>query len=82
MDSQQQLRAMLEMDELGWDLGAIYHSHPRTPAYPSATDIKLAFFPEAAYVILSLARRDRPDVRAFRIVSGQVSEEPLELGSR
>jgi proteasome lid subunit RPN8/RPN11 len=78
MDSEQQLRAMLEIDDQGWELSAIYHSHPRTPAYPSQTDIALAFFPDATYVIVSLARRNQPTTRAFRIVDGTVTEEPVE----
>ena len=53
---------------------AIYHSHPATPAYPSATDVALAFWPDANYVICSLADPERPVLRAFRIVDEQISE--------
>ena len=48
------------------------------PPYPSQTDINLAFYPEALYVIVGVAG-DEPDVRAFRIVEGEVSEQPLEV---
>jgi proteasome lid subunit RPN8/RPN11 len=49
-----------------------------TEAYPSRTDVELAAYPEAAYLILSLADPDAPVLRAFRIRDGQVDEERLE----
>ncbi|HEV8648658.1 MAG TPA: M67 family metallopeptidase [Actinomycetes bacterium] len=73
------LRAMTEMDELGWDLVGIFHSHTFTEAYPSRTDVELARYPDAAYLILSLADQEAPELRAFRIVDGQVTEEPVEI---
>ena len=63
----------------GWDLLAIYHSHTLTPAYPSATDVRLAFYPEAHYVIVSLQEPDLPRVRAFRIVDGVITERDLVI---
>ncbi len=57
---------------------AVYHSHPQTPARPSKEDIKLAFDPEMIYVIVSLAAAT-PEVKAFRIVKNEVSEEPLDI---
>lgn len=59
------------------ELVAIYHSHPVSPAYPSATDIALAFWPDAIYLICSLADPERPVVRGFRIRDGTVSEVDL-----
>ncbi len=56
---------------------AIYHSHPRSAAEPSQTDINLAEYPEYLYVIVSLA--DEPDVRAWRIEDGAVSEDRVEV---
>jgi proteasome lid subunit RPN8/RPN11 len=79
MDSQEQLAAVLEIEDRGWDLGAVYHSHPRTPAVPSETDVKFAFYPEALTIIISLANRARPEMRAYRIVDGQVSEETIDV---
>ena len=58
----------------GWEVIAIYHSHPHSPARPSSTDIALAAWPEAAYLICSLEDRDRPGIRAFTIRDGTVSE--------
>ena len=62
------------LDATGRDVVAIYHSHPTGPARPSATDIELAFWPDAWYLIVSLEDPSRPDLRAFRIVNGAVSE--------
>ncbi len=58
----------------GWDVVAIYHSHPASEAYPSATDVALAGWPDAFYVICSLATPDSPVIRAFRIVDGEITE--------
>ena len=61
-----------------WDLVAIYHSHTHSPAFPSATDVDRAFYPEASYVLVSLQDRQRPDLRAFRIIDGKISEMDVE----
>ena len=57
------LRIALEIDEGGDDVAAIYHSHTMSPASPSRTDMELATWPEAAYVIVSLAERPARDPR-------------------
>ena len=57
----------------------IYHSHTHTEAYPSATDIRLAAWPEAYYLIVSLENKADPVLRAFHIQDGEVTEEPLEV---
>ena len=57
---------------------AVYHSHPRSPAEPSQTDINIAMYPHWLYLIVSLAG-EQPEVRAWRIVDGQVDEEELEV---
>ncbi|MGH7371247.1 MAG: M67 family metallopeptidase, partial [Candidatus Methylomirabilales bacterium] len=49
LDPKDQIRIMREMDRKGWDLVGIYHSHTHTEAYPSKTDVELAFYPEALY---------------------------------
>lgn len=77
MDPTAMLRAMNEMDDHEWDLLAIYHSHTHTAAYPSATDIELAFYADAVYLIVSLQDADRPHIRAFDIVDGTVTERTL-----
>jgi [CysO sulfur-carrier protein]-S-L-cysteine hydrolase len=76
IDGAEQYRIQMQLDDAGLDLGAIYHSHTRTEPYPSQTDINLAFYPDALYVIVGLARED-PDVRAFTIRDGRVAEAEL-----
>lgn len=79
LDGKEQLRVFDEMDERGWDLWGIYHSHTHSEAYPSETDVKLAFYPEARYLLISLADRANPVLRSFRIDEGGVTEEELTI---
>jgi proteasome lid subunit RPN8/RPN11 len=71
-----------DADEAFW---GIVHSHTHTPAVPSPTDIGLAFYPDALYILVSLAddEADRgtglPSVRAWRIVDGEVHEVALDV---
>ncbi|HLZ07202.1 MAG TPA: M67 family metallopeptidase, partial [Chloroflexota bacterium] len=65
------------MDREGLDLVGIYHSHTHSPAQPSRTDITLAGYPDAHYLIVSLANPERPDLRAFTIVDGTVAEQEV-----
>ena len=78
IDGAEQYRIQMDIDDAGHDLGAIYHSHTRSKPYPSQTDINLAFYPEALYVIVGLAAEE-PEVRAFHIRDGQVTEAELEV---
>jgi proteasome lid subunit RPN8/RPN11 len=80
VDPKDLFRIHRECDENGWEFLAIYHSHTASEAYPSATDVRLAFWPEAYYVLVSLMDRNRPAVRAFRIEDGRVSEEEISAG--
>lgn len=79
MDGKELLRAMRTIEDEGWGL-AIYHSHTHTEAYPSRTDVELAAYPEALYLIVSLQDRDAPHIRGFRIVDGRISEVRIEGG--
>jgi proteasome lid subunit RPN8/RPN11 len=76
IDGAEQYRIQMAIDEADLDLGAIYHSHTRSAPYPSQTDINLAFYPDALYVIVGLADGDA-EVRAFTIRDGQVAEAEL-----
>ncbi|HVL63647.1 MAG TPA: M67 family metallopeptidase [Actinomycetota bacterium] len=85
LDAAEQLAAYKKIEAEGWELGGVYHSHTRTEAYPSPTDIRDAH-EDVPYVIVSLAH-DPPDVRAFRIVKeswmdedGRVVEMPVVRG--
>jgi [CysO sulfur-carrier protein]-S-L-cysteine hydrolase len=66
-------------DERGWDITAIYHSHPVSVAFPSARDVEHAGWPESIYIICSLETPDAPYLRAFNIVENQISEREIEL---
>jgi [CysO sulfur-carrier protein]-S-L-cysteine hydrolase len=79
LDAREQYRITMEIDDQGWELGAIYHSHTRSEAYPSQTDVNLAFYPDALYVIVSLRKPDQPEVRAFRIVEERIQEVALSV---
>jgi proteasome lid subunit RPN8/RPN11 len=57
------------LDHLG-----IYHSHPQMENAPSSSDIAQAFYPEAAYFIISPAPMAQRPLRAFRIAEGKVTE--------
>lgn len=77
MDPKELYRLLQEIERQGWELLGIYHSHTHTQAYPSATDIELAFWPDALYFIISL---QGPQVRAFFIREGRATEEQLTIG--
>jgi proteasome lid subunit RPN8/RPN11 len=79
VDTKDLLRIHREVDANDWEFLVIYHSHTHTEAYPSPTDVRLATWPDAHYVLVSLMDEGRPAVRAFRILDGAISEEPIEL---
>jgi len=76
IESRDQIRIMNEIDDAGLDLVGIYHSHTSSPAFPSRTDAEQAFWPDAVYVIVSLAGPEA-DVRGYRIRDMEVTEEEL-----
>ena len=78
-DSKELFQVWREMEDYNWDHRAVYHSHTHSPAYPSDTDVRLAGWPEACYVIISLENKENPVIRAFRIKDGNVSEEDVAL---
>jgi [CysO sulfur-carrier protein]-S-L-cysteine hydrolase len=71
------LSAMRGIREAGLTLMGIYHSHPRTRAYPSASDIEMAFYPEAVYFIMSLSAC--AELRAFKINGNGVQELDISI---
>jgi [CysO sulfur-carrier protein]-S-L-cysteine hydrolase len=73
------LRITNAIEEAGEELAAIYHSHTRSEAYPSQTDVNLAAnWPDPLYLICSLEDPGAPVVRAFEIRGGRIDE--VELG--
>ncbi len=81
VDSQDLFRIYRDCDGNGWEFLAIYHSHTASEAYPSPTDVRLASWPDAYYVLVSLQDPKIPAVRAFRIVEGEISEEEMRAAS-
>ena len=79
VDPNEHYRAWKHAERHGWDIGGAFHSHPASPAYPSATDVAGALDPSWVHVIVSLADPASPNVRAFRIADGAVHE--LELSA-
>lgn len=79
IDPDEQLRVMLEIDDADQVVWGIVHSHVSSPAVPSATDIGLAFYPDALYLVCSLAT-EPPTLRAWSIRDGGVGEVPLRVG--
>jgi len=79
LDPGQQISAMTKMRNLGEDLFAIYHSHPTTPATPSVTDLKLASYPEALCLIISLNTKGILEMRGFKIDRKSAQEIALSL---
>jgi len=93
LDPQDQFRIMSEIEANGEELAAIYHSHTKSAAYPSQTDINLALtdpgagpdgerlqlFPGTVYLIASLAEGEEP-LRGFDIGADEVREVGLEIG--
>jgi proteasome lid subunit RPN8/RPN11 len=73
----QTLLKQFEFEEQGKEMVAIYHSHPESPAYPSATDALRAYYPDSVYVICSLEDVDRPIIAAFYMVQGDA--EPMAV---
>ena len=74
----EQFAVMKEMRAKGLEMLAIYHSHPESPARPSAEDIRLALTPGVSYVIVSLEEADTPVLKSFRITAGRVEPEEVQ----
>lgn len=68
------LAQIIAFEDAGLELVAIYHSHPAGPETPSPTDIGRAAYPDALYLIVSLAEPERPVLRGFRIMADKVWE--------
>jgi proteasome lid subunit RPN8/RPN11 len=78
-DSTEQLQVWRAMDVADEEPVVIYHSHTATEAYPSRTDISYASEPDAHYVLVSTRDPDTHELRSYRIIDGEVSEEPIEV---
>ncbi len=78
MDPKEQFGVIKELRAKGLAMVAVYHSHPASPARPSAEDIRLALTPDISHVIVSLAEPE-PVLKSFRITDGVVEPEEISL---
>jgi proteasome lid subunit RPN8/RPN11 len=76
IDPKDHLRAERAADDAEHELNGVVHSHTHSEAYPSPTDVAAAPDPTWHYVIITL-KREAPEVRSFRIVDGEITEEPV-----
>jgi [CysO sulfur-carrier protein]-S-L-cysteine hydrolase len=80
MDPQAQFDALKQIEGAGDELIGIYHSHTRSAAYPSQTDVNEAvMWPEQVYVIVSLENDDAPDVKAYSLKEMKIADVDLDL---
>ena len=79
MDPAEQLRVFKEMRSLGIELKAIYHSHPNHPALPSRTDVELAYYPEAVYIIISINDRRETAIGSFNIMDKNITIADIDI---
>ena len=81
IDPRDLIRIHTDVEGRGLEMGSMYHSHVKSPAYPSQTDVNFAQnWPGVVWLIVSLADPDRPDLRGFRINGSEVEEVPLRIG--
>jgi [CysO sulfur-carrier protein]-S-L-cysteine hydrolase len=80
MDPQGQYNALKGIEDAGEELIGIYHSHTRSAAYPSQTDVNEAvMWPEQAYVIVSLENSEAPDVKAYSLKDMKIADVELDV---
>lgn len=75
---QEQMRVFEYLEKESLEMIGIYHSHPHTLAYPSETDVKMAFYPEVSSIIISL-KDEIPVVKAFRIRENEIDSEEIQV---
>ncbi len=80
MDPQGQYNALKSIEDAGDELLAIYHSHTKSAAYPSQTDVNQAVaWPDQVYAIVSLADPDAPDVKAYLLKDLRIADVALDV---
>jgi len=80
MDPQEQYNALKEIEDQGDELLAIYHSHTKSGAYPSQTDVNQAVaWPDQIYLIVSLADPDAPDVKGYLLKDLKIADAEVDI---
>jgi proteasome lid subunit RPN8/RPN11 len=79
MDPRAQVEAMMALEARGWDVTAIFHSHPAGPPAPSPTDVAKAYYPEAVYLIWAPDGEGGWLARGFRLEAGRVREVEVSV---
>ena len=81
MDPRELYLAYREIEDSGWEILAIYHSHTHSEAYPSPTDVRMALanWPDPFYVLVSLMDKQSPAIRAFTIAEDAITEHELRI---
>ncbi|HWN72194.1 MAG TPA: M67 family metallopeptidase [Solirubrobacterales bacterium] len=80
MDPQAQYDALKAIEDAGEELVGIYHSHTRSAAYPSQTDVNEAvMWPEQVYVIVSLENDEAPDVKGYSLKDMKIADVELDV---
>jgi [CysO sulfur-carrier protein]-S-L-cysteine hydrolase len=80
MEPQAQYEAWKSIEDDGRELLAIYHSHTKSAAYPSQTDVNQAVaWPDQVYVIVSLADPDAPDVKGYFLRDLRIADAEIVI---
>ena len=79
MDPKEQLLVFKEMRQKNLRMRGIFHSHVASEAYPSQKDVRLAFYPDVSYLIVSLSDMKNPALRSFQILDEKVTEEAIHV---
>lgn len=75
---EEQFKVVRDIRAAGLEMLAIYHSHPASPARPSAEDIRLALTPDVVYIIVSIQNAE-PAVKGFLIENNNIIEAPVKI---
>ena len=79
MDPKEQLKIFKELRQKELQMTGIFHSHVASEAYPSQKDVRLAFYPDVSYLIVSLSDRQKPVLRSYKIANEHVKEEEIQV---
>jgi [CysO sulfur-carrier protein]-S-L-cysteine hydrolase len=80
IDPRDLIRIHTEIEGQGLEMGSMYHSHVKSPAYPSQTDVNFAQnWPGVVWLIVSMSDPDQPDLRGYTITGPEIEEVPLTI---